>query len=192
MAASLIIPGLADPQEALPTLVLQSLPTGLVGLVIAALISAIMSTASGTIMALSTIIVNDFIFPFGKVKGNDKKKVTVTRITTLFMGIVAIFIATVLQNIVVALDVAYALLSGSIFLPIIAALFWKKISKNVILLSMLVSSIAVVLDLIFEGIESLNAIIYGLVSGILVIIVGPIIMKVTQTKSPEEKDQTIG
>lgn len=57
---------------------------------------------------------------------------------------------------------------------------------------MLVSSIAVVLDLIFEGIESLNAIIYGLVSGILVIIVGPIIMKVTQTKSPEEKDQTIG
>ncbi|MFC7395437.1 sodium:solute symporter family transporter [Scopulibacillus cellulosilyticus] len=177
MMASLLLPHLHDPQKALPDLILNILPTGLIGLVIAAIASAIMSTASGTIMASSTIIVNDFILPFRKSKTGDLKEVKLVRLMNLIVGAVAILIAAALQNVVDALNVAYALLTGSILLPVIAALFWKSVSKKVIMASMVISSLIVVLDLIIEGISSLNPIIYGLISGIIVMIIGVLFVK---------------
>jgi SSS family solute:Na+ symporter len=189
MSASVIAPGLSDSQKALPELIMAILPTGVVGLVIAAVVSAVMSTASGTIMASSTIVVNDFIVPFSKSPKDGKTKVKLTRIMNLVVGVLAIIIAAALQDIVIALNVAYALLSGSIFIPVIVALFWKKVSKQLILVSMLVSSIIVILDLIIEGIASLNPIIYGLAAGLLVLIIGSVFNKknVSQVGSAKNK-----
>ncbi|OCA82125.1 sodium:solute symporter family transporter [Pseudobacillus wudalianchiensis] len=172
MVASVVVPGLSDPQQALPQLVIAILPTGLIGLLVAAVSSAVMSTASGTIMASSTIIVNDFILFKSKKKRTEKQKINLTRMVTFLVGCIAIFIALVLQDIIVALDVAYALLSGSIFIPVIAALFWKKVSARVTLISMAISAIVIVSDLIIEGVSSLNAIIWGIAASAIVMGVG--------------------
>jgi SSS family solute:Na+ symporter len=185
MSASVIVPNLADPQKALPEVILAILPTGFVGLVIAAILAAVMSTASGTLMASSTIIVNDFILPNTGSKKSEKAKINLTRIITLLVGVVAIFIASALQDIVVALDVAYALLSGSIFIPVIIALFGKKVSKKVVLTSMLISTFVVILDLIIEGITSLNPIIYGIIAGLVVILIGNLFYKPIKMESAE-------
>ncbi|MFC0612011.1 sodium:solute symporter [Scopulibacillus daqui] len=187
MMASILLPSLHDPQKALPDLIQNILPTGLLGLVIAAIASAIMSTASGTIMASSTIIVNDFILPFSRSKKDDLKEIKCVRLMNLLVGAAAILIAAALQNVVDALNVAYALLTGSILLPVIAALFWKGISKKVVMASMVASSAVVVLDLMIEGISSLNPIIYGLISGILVMTIGILLVKSDVKKdSPAE------
>ncbi|WP_236612593.1 sodium:solute symporter [Geobacillus sp. GHH01] len=172
MIANILIPDLEDSQQALPQLILNILPSGLIGLLIAAVASAIMSTASGTIMATSTIIVNDFILPKNNKMSSEKEKIRLTRIVTLLVGVVIIVISLWLQDVVVALDIAYALLSGSIFLPVIAALFWKSVTSKVTMISMLVSAIVVILDLIVEGVSSLNAIIYGLISSIITMYIG--------------------
>ncbi|QCJ45217.1 sodium:solute symporter [Bacillus sp. S3] len=172
MVASVVVPGLADPQQALPQLVIKILPTGLIGILVAAVSSAVMSTASGTIMASSTIIVNDFILFKSKKNRTEKEKIKLTRIVTLIVGCIAILISLVLQDIIVALDVAYAILSGSIFIPVIAALFWKRVSAKVALSSMVISAIVVIGDLIIEGVSSLNAIIWGIVACALVMGIG--------------------
>ncbi len=175
MVASVVVPGLDDPQQALPQLVIKILPTGLIGILVAAVSSAVMSTASGTIMASSTIIVNDFILFRSTKNRTEKEKIKLTRIVTLIVGCIAVLISLVLQDIIVALDVAYAILSGSIFIPVIAALFWKKVSAKVALSSMVISAIVVIADLIIEGVSSLNAIIWGIVACALVMGIGTLV-----------------
>ena len=62
MAISLF-PGLDNADSVFPTAVLNVLPVGLVGLVLAGLISAIMSSVDSTLNSASTLIVIDFIKP---------------------------------------------------------------------------------------------------------------------------------
>lgn len=188
MVASVVVPGLSDPQQALPQLVLAVLPTGLIGILLAAVSSAVMSTASGTIMASSTIIVNDFILSRSKKNRSAKDIIKLTRVVTMVVGCIAIFISLVLQDIIVALDVAYALLSGSIFIPILVALFFKNVSAKVTLTAMTISAVVVIGDLIIEGVSSLNAIIYGLLACALVMIIGSLVQNRRITTVPQNEN----
>lgn len=188
MTASILLPNLSDPQQAIPQLAMNILPMGLVGLVLAAVASAVMSTASGTIMASATILVNDLILPHSKKEYSDKAKLTLTRLVLLIVGAVAIIISAWLKNIVVALDVAYALLSGSIFLPVIAAFFWKKVTSKITLLSMLISSVVVIIDLLAEGLSSLNAIIFGIAASGITMAIGTL-LSTAKTVNEESKLQ---
>ncbi len=62
MAISLF-PGLEKPDMVFPTIVTEVLPVGLTGLVLAGLISAIMSSVDSTLNSASTLIVIDFVKP---------------------------------------------------------------------------------------------------------------------------------
>lgn len=179
MVARALFPQLLDPQQALPQLAIAILPNGLTGLVFAAVAAAVMSTASGTLMASSTIIVNDLLMPFfGKGKQLDEATTILwTRVATLVFGGAAVALSIAVQDIVVALDVAYALLTGSLLLPVIAALFWMNVTPRVVLISMLVSAVVVVVDLAVEGVSSLNAIIYGILTSTVSMGVGVILEK---------------
>jgi SSS family solute:Na+ symporter len=74
---------------------------------------------SGTLLASSTLIVNDIV-----------KRLIPTMnewITTFLIGVVTIICVVWIQDIWVALDVLNAILSGSIFFPIIFGFFRKKL-----------------------------------------------------------------
>ena len=88
--------------------------------------SALMSTASGTLLASSTLISNDIIKRFFKKDVTDKQYLKLSRIVTTVIGILTIVCALWIQDVLVALDVAYAVLSGGIFAPVILGLFWKR------------------------------------------------------------------
>ncbi len=185
MTAKVLFPHLQDPQQALPQLATEVLPPGWLGLVIAAVASAVMSTASGTLMASATIIANDLL-PRGS---SEKHQIRLTRVVTLLIGTTAVIISLAIQNIVVALNVAYALLTGSVFIPVIAALFWKRVTAQVTLASMLISAGVVITDLMIEGISSLNPILYGLLSCAVVMAAGTYFS--TKKESATDHQQTM-
>ncbi|MBN6187739.1 hypothetical protein JQN58_12580 [Aneurinibacillus sp. BA2021] len=70
----------------------------------------------------------------------------------------------------VALDVAYAVLSGSVFLPIVLGLFWKRATAKAAFCSILISAIVTLTGLAIEGITSTNPILYGLASSLISIV----------------------
>lgn len=184
LTASIILPSLDNPQDAISQLITTILPTGLSGLIIAAILAALMSSGSGTLLASSTVAVNDFLIPLSKLlfkkEYSAKQIVLLSRVATLIFSIIAILIAIYLKSILAALDVAYALLSGGVFLPVMAALFWKKVTAKIAFSSMMVSSIVVIVDLIIEGVSSLNSIIYGIIAGGIVMLTGVFISKSTK------------
>jgi len=96
MAISLF-PGLSNPDTVFPTAVMEILPVGLVGLVLAGLISAIMSSVDSTLNSASTLIVIDFIKP-GNPNLSEKQIANYGRWTTVILMLVAAAWAPMIQN----------------------------------------------------------------------------------------------
>ena len=84
-AARVILPDLATPDNAFARIATEALPIGITGLVLAAALAAVMSTASAGLLASSTILANDVYAGF--IARGDHNKVLVSRVTTLLVGV---------------------------------------------------------------------------------------------------------
>jgi SSS family solute:Na+ symporter len=82
-----------DVNYVFPTFILTQMPVGLVGLLIAAIFAAAMSTIAGELSALSTATVIDFYRRFVRPRGTDRHYLLVSRTATMFWGIFASAIA---------------------------------------------------------------------------------------------------
>ncbi|MBZ5751002.1 MULTISPECIES: sodium:solute symporter [Metabacillus] len=171
MCALIVLPNLGDSQSAFTSLALAILPPGMLGLVLAAVCSALMSNASGALFASATLITNDIIKVYSKKDMNDKDVIQTSRIVTLGLGILAIIFSAWIQNILVALDMAYAILSGAIFVPLVVGLFWKRTTSKAAFSAIIASTIVIFITFIIYGVTSTLPIIYGVFTGLVVIVV---------------------
>lgn len=165
-AAKVIVPELENPDGAFAAVVDAVLPTGLVGLVLAAALAAIMSTASATLLAASTILANDLLPLIRKVPD----QMRATRIATLVLGAAVVGVSLVLNDVVGALTVAYDLLTGALFVPIVLGLLWSRGTATAAVASMAVSSVVIVALMIISGLYSNDPIMYGLLTSLVVFV----------------------
>lgn len=163
MVAAVVLPNIT-PQNALSEVTLAVIPSGLIGVVFAGIISAFMSTISGTIIASSTMIVNDIIhFKNSSIK--------TTRIIVVLNGIAVMLIAVIIGDVLKALETAYAILSGSIFIPVMAAFFWKRANWQGAIASMVVSAIVILVTLVIFGTSSTIPILLGIAVSIITLVI---------------------
>lgn len=120
--------GIENPDMVYPMMVVKALPVGLVGLVLAGLISAIMSSVDSTLNASSTLVVMDFIQP--KFPGlNAKKVMRYGQLTTFIFMLVAALWAPMIQNfdgIWMYLQQMYTLFVPPIVVLFLVGVFDKK------------------------------------------------------------------
>lgn len=171
MCALIVVPQIQDTQNVFTIMAFETIPTGLLGIVFAAVAAAIMSTASGTLLASSTLISKDILKDHFFKNATDSQFLIISRVTTLVLGIVAIFIALWIQELLVAIDIAYAILAGSIFIPILFGLFWKKATGKAAFYAILASAATILVTSAIEGLTSNNPILYGIVVNIIVMVV---------------------
>src|SRR5829696_7342739 len=88
-AAKVVLPNLGNPDEAFSAIVEAVLPAGVTGLVLAAALAAIMSTASAALLASSTILANDLLALVRPVAN----RVLATRVVTLLVGIAVVAVS---------------------------------------------------------------------------------------------------
>ena len=74
----------------------------------------------------------------GFVARGEHDKVLVSRVTTLLVGVVTLVISLIVSDVVGALTVAFDLLTGALFVPIVGALFWRRATAGGALVSMVV------------------------------------------------------
>ena len=82
-----------DVNYAFPTFVTKHMPIGIVGLLIAAIFAAAMSTIAGELSALSTATVIDFYRRFVRQEASDAHLLRVSRTATAFWGLFASVVA---------------------------------------------------------------------------------------------------
>jgi SSS family solute:Na+ symporter len=169
-AAKVLYPHLAAADDAFATIVKDALPVGVRGLVLAAALSAVMSTSSGALIACATVADNDI---WARLRGAvtrreaDHDEVRGNRVFILIMGVAVIAIAITLNNVVEALTVAYNLLVGGLLVPILGGLLWRRGTAPGALASVAVGGAAVVGLMAWKGILANEPVYYGLLASLV-------------------------
>ncbi len=124
--SSLVLnPGI-NPDLALTTLVLDTLPAGISGIVFGALLSAIMSTGDSYINTASIIFTRDIYNEFINPEADRKTLLRWSRIITLVVGIGGIGVALSFPQIFELMIYVFNLWAPSIIPPLVIALMWRK------------------------------------------------------------------
>ncbi len=85
-------PSIGKVDAIFPTFIVQELPIGIAGLVVAAILAAAQSTVSTSINSATAVLMSDFILRFSKKK-NAKRDLMVSRLGTLLFGILGTGVA---------------------------------------------------------------------------------------------------
>ncbi|MBW2701866.1 MAG: sodium:solute symporter family protein [Deltaproteobacteria bacterium] len=126
-----------DPEAGLPMLLRTVMPVGLMGLILAAYFSAILSTADSCLMACSGNLVNDILVTLLGLDPNGKSMLRLSQLTTLILGVMALLLASQMTSVLDLMLYSYAFLVSGLFIPVLGALFIKQPSPVAAVAAML-------------------------------------------------------
>jgi Na+/proline symporter len=155
--------------------VLKYLPHGLIGLLLAVILSAAMSSTAGELNALASTTTVDFYRKYFK-KGENEDEVRTSRFITVIWGGVAIFVALIaglFENLIELVNILGSLFYGTILGVFLVAFFFKKISAGPTFIAAIIAEIVVVSTFIttkmVDGFE-IGYLWYNLIGSLFVIL----------------------
>ena len=138
------------------TFVLNFLPKGLVGLLLAVIISAAMSSTAGEVSALATTTYVDYYTVF---KGESQRPKRTIRILTFIWGLAAIGVALaapLYENLIQLVNVLGSLFYGTILGIFLVALFIKQVNGKSIFIAGIVGQFTVFVIHCLNTVESIS------------------------------------
>ncbi len=195
-AGTTIIPGVKEAflktggginyDKAYPWLISVFIPTGIKGLVLAALVAAIVSSLASMLNSTSTIFTMDIYKPYLNKKASEKILVRVGRITAFTALIIAIIVAPLLGNIPQMFQYIQeytGLVSPGILAVFLMGLFWKKTTNKAAIIGVTLSIVvAFLLKLPAVNLPWMDQMLYTMLITIV------IIMGVSLTTSTDVDD----
>ena len=162
------------------------------GLMLAAILAAIMSTISSQLIVTSSALVEDLYKKVIKSDAEDKTYVLYGRIAVLAVSIFAGFLAWEQNETILGLvEFAWAGFGASFGPVILLSLYWRKLTSQGALAGMITGAIVVV---VWANIEVLKSAMYEIVPGfILSLIVAVVVSIITYKPNPaidEEFNET--
>jgi SSS family solute:Na+ symporter len=162
LSSLIVFPNLADLQKAFPRIpgnilrhdlaypaMLTFLPKGLLGLMIASLVAAVMSTISTHLNWGASYIVNDFYKRFLRPFASERELVRVGRLATFLLMVLAATLALFLSNALQAFHIMLQVGAGTGLLFLLRW-FWWRINAASELAAMIISFlVAVFLEIIY-------------------------------------------
>ena len=155
--------------------VLSFLPMGLIGLVLAAILSASMSSTAAELNALASTTVIDIYRRMIKSDGSEKHYLIISRIATAFWGCIAIFFALFansLGSLIEAVNILGSLFYGTILGIFLVAFYIKKIGGHAVFISAILAEIIVLILFKYTNIPYLW---FNLIGCLIVIILSLIL-----------------
>ncbi|BCI52872.1 sodium:solute symport protein [Mycolicibacterium litorale] len=113
-----------ESDQALPTVVMNLMPIGILGLVVAALLAVVMSTASSYLNSTAVVLTKDVYQPLRKTPITPARRLTIERVTSVVVGAAATTFALSVPSIVDALLYSYTLWAPTIIVPLIGAVMF--------------------------------------------------------------------
>ncbi len=150
--------GFHDTNYIFLSFVTRYMPAGIVGLVIAVIFAAAMSSISGEINSLATVSVVDIYKRHVRKEATDRHYLMVSRLATAFWGAYAVAFAgwgKTLGSLIVAVNVVGSLFYGSLLGVFVLAFFFKRVGGNAAFAGMLAGEAAIFAAFRFTGISFL-------------------------------------
>src|SRR5688572_6786326 len=124
LTGAVLLPGLEDPEQILPTLGQRFLPGALYVIVAGALISAILSTVDTTLLVCSSLVSHNIIVA-ARPDMSEKSKVRIARAGVATFGVLAYFIALHAEGVYALVEEASSFGSAGIFVVVTLGLFTR-------------------------------------------------------------------
>ena len=162
-----------DPQRILPTLVMQKMPFTMQVIFFGALLSAIKSTASATLLAPSVTFTENIWRQFHPHM-SDRQELKAMRITVLLFSLLVLMYAIFMQgtSIYEMVSGAYQVPLVGAFVPLVFGLYWSKANTQGAVLSMALGLLTWVALLATPIGEDVPAQLGGLLAAFLGMLVG--------------------
>ena len=142
-----------DAEMGLPLLLRSVLPVGLMGIMMAAYFSAIMSTADSCLLAASGNVLSDLLAKTGLVPRHTRKA---SRIVTLLLGGLALVLASAMQNVLALMLYSYAFMVSGLFVPVLGILTGKSGNPTAAFWAMLTGGTTTVVLTLFNNYQIIN------------------------------------
>ncbi|MCM1335409.1 MAG: sodium/proline symporter PutP [Bacteroides sp.] len=148
------------------------LPSLLAGIVLCAILAAIMSTADSQLLVTASAVTND-VFKLLNKKASEKTQMWISRITVVVVAVIAYLLALDPTSSVMDL-VSYAWAGlGAAFGPaILLSLFWKKMNITGAVAGMIVGGAAVILWEMLCGATGIYSLLPAFLLSLLAVVIG--------------------
>ena len=132
-------------KSALPELMMNMNPLA-GGLVLAAILAAVLSTVSPIILASGTMVTRDIYQGVMKPSATDEEVLKMGRITTAISGVICCVGAIFLWKASTVLELVYAAYSlrGALFIVVLMGIYWKNSSSKGAIYSMICTAVVAV------------------------------------------------
>ena len=135
MVARLDFPNLAEngnTAAAFIMVAIEYLPGFAIGIVLAAIFAAILSTADSILTAATSHFMNDvWVRYIDKASGPDSPRLLrVSKVVSLIFGISAVVLSLYIPEVITLQIYAYTLYTAGAFIPIVLGVMWKKATKE--------------------------------------------------------------
>lgn len=149
MGAKVLSPQITA-EQAFPTVISTVFPSWLSGLVLAALLSAVMSSAVTCLLSASTIANVDIIFRL-KPSLNQNKILRSSRWGVVILGIIALLVALAFKGIITTLTFAYTVFTCGVIVPVIAGFYRErlKVTPNAALAAVIGGGLTAIASKVF-------------------------------------------
>jgi SSS family solute:Na+ symporter len=160
LMAIIILPGLEDGDTALPMMIKEILPPGLIGLIFSAFFAGLMSSVDSLLNSTATLFTKDIYEPFFNKNADDKHYLKVGKLTTLallVLGVISSPISGKFPGIYVAVQTFLSYFQGPLFAILLLGIFWKRTTQWGGLTGLIIGIIfAVYLNLFKAGIFTIE------------------------------------
>jgi solute:Na+ symporter, SSS family len=165
--------GTVNYDKSYPWLISNFIPTGLKGVVVAALTAAIISSLASMLNSTATIFTMDIYKPYFGKKSTEKKLVNVGRTTAAVSLVIALFLAPFLKSLPQVFQYIQeytGLVSPGVLAVAMLGLFWKKVTtRGAIWGAILSIPIALVLKLPVMELPFMDQMLYTFIITIVVV-----------------------
>ena len=156
------------------TFILKYLPKGLIGLLLAVILSAAMSSTASEINALATITSIDLYGRNLKEEKDEQHMVKATKVFTLIWGIVAIIIAcfaNLAENLIQLVNIIGSIFYGNVLGIFLLAFFFKFIKGNAVFIAALITQVIVLIGWWYDWMPYLWLNLFGCILVIFIAII---------------------
>jgi solute:Na+ symporter, SSS family len=156
------------------TWVLNYLPVGMVGLLMAVILSAAMSSTSGELNALASTTVVDFYKRTMRQDASEKHYLIASRLFTVFWGFMALLFAlyaSLFENLIEAVNILGSLFYGTVLGIFLMAFFIRYVKSEAVFIAAILSQTAV-LGFFFSYEKSIGFLWYNFIGCALVVALG--------------------
>jgi solute:Na+ symporter, SSS family len=179
-----------DPQMILPTLVLQNAPLFAQIMFFGALLSAIKSCASATLLAPSVTFTENILKPMIGHRLTDRQMLHAMRVVTVsFTILVTLYAMTSRDGIFKMVENAYQVTLVAAFIPLTAGVYWKR-ATNQGALAALFCGVSVWIAILVFGPEDpfIPAQFAGLIASAIGMVAGSLLPNIVRHEMPEEPE----